>query len=80
MNTAPTPHHTPTQLWLAGGAVAVMTVLFLLFEHGFMWLAVPLVIVTLLPLSRNDWTAHSVYWRAGTAGLVLVAAVLIWLT
>ena len=78
--TFPTRHHAPGHALVAVSVIVALTVLFLLFERGFFWLAAAVAVVTLLPLDRNDWTARQVYWRTGAAALVVVVGLLIWLT
>jgi len=80
MNTVPTRHHAPGPAWLAATSVAVMTVLFLLFERGFMWLATLLVVVSLSPLIKSDWTPRQVHWRWFALVVVLAAGIVIWIT
>ena len=78
--TVPTRHHAPGHTGLAILATLVMALLFLMFESSFLWLAVPIAVVTLLPLARNDWTAREIYWRTGAAAAVVVVSILIWIT
>ena len=78
--TVPTRHHTPGHAALAVVATITMAVLFLTFESSFLWLAVPLALVTLLPLSQADWTTREVYWRTAAAAVLVVVGVLIWIT
>ena len=78
--TVPVRRHPPGHVWPSIVAVAVMTVLFFLFERTALWLALPIVVVALLPIAGRDLTPRELHWLSSAAAVVVVVAVLIWLT